>query len=535
MKGRAYEDRGKVEHLSNTVFSSEINKRINNTHPWKKTLRLTDVPCEHNLSSTRGVPSGGQQIWYLDIEPDSHSEQEVNTLLFDQELGLYTTKGFVPKDRFFGLWLVLKFWVPPGDHQTHYPDAGANSRSNRKVRVPVPAWAAIWREAGAAVQVQVQMTMQVQVQVPVQTEMQANCRVQFNWPSRPLIPSKGAARGDTAPPDEPGGKVPALLSYVESNITTIFDNPLDTDKEDIGIGFDAGAVQRSGMLTHSKGGKVNSNHNTSEGNGHPGSCASLNSNNRVECSSEAATLRDAVGEEYCQNRDTTAKNTRLVSPRSVYTSDISSTDEAMAVKNVEGAKSSPFIPSGITSKEERRLTRTPSFDGTLPPTPSRLPHPGPSEPVSQMNPQSLNSSAADAHSCQDEHTELKLSFEASEPMHATVFSEMKGSSQDHSNEDYFQYNGALNLATIQMQAMRKWRFPNRADNLPKPSFQTGPTSNFYIIIAALTGTLKNCTFCSSGVETEDQAFSAIYLTDWDSPEIPALGCFNFGDSEYNAW
>ncbi|KAH6893817.1 hypothetical protein BKA70DRAFT_1534649 [Coprinopsis sp. MPI-PUGE-AT-0042] len=76
------------------------------------------------------------------------------------------------------------FWVPPGDHQTHDPDAGANSRyevddpdpnptgSGTKTRPGTRACGDHYGRQRGEMQVQVQMTMQVQVQVPVQMEMQ---------------------------------------------------------------------------------------------------------------------------------------------------------------------------------------------------------------------------------------------------------------------------------------------------------------------------------------------------------------------------
>ncbi|KAH6908392.1 hypothetical protein BKA70DRAFT_1481409 [Coprinopsis sp. MPI-PUGE-AT-0042] len=59
-------------HCVHPQFEFELQFRVavNNAHPVKKTLRPTDVPFEHSLSSTLGVPSGGQQIWYLNVEPN---------------------------------------------------------------------------------------------------------------------------------------------------------------------------------------------------------------------------------------------------------------------------------------------------------------------------------------------------------------------------------------------------------------------------------------------------------------------------------
>ncbi|KAH6902248.1 hypothetical protein BKA70DRAFT_1229285 [Coprinopsis sp. MPI-PUGE-AT-0042] len=41
-----------------------------------------------SLSSTLGVPSGGQQIWYLDVEPNSHPGHGVNTSFYEKTASL---------------------------------------------------------------------------------------------------------------------------------------------------------------------------------------------------------------------------------------------------------------------------------------------------------------------------------------------------------------------------------------------------------------------------------------------------------------
>ncbi|KAH6886562.1 hypothetical protein BKA70DRAFT_1236423 [Coprinopsis sp. MPI-PUGE-AT-0042] len=77
-------------HCVHPQFEFELQFRVavNNAHPVKKNLRPTDVPFEHSLSSTLGVPSGGQQIWYLDVEPNSHPGHGVNTSFYEKTASL---------------------------------------------------------------------------------------------------------------------------------------------------------------------------------------------------------------------------------------------------------------------------------------------------------------------------------------------------------------------------------------------------------------------------------------------------------------